>query len=96
MKVDDDTVPIEFALDSNYPNPFNPGTMISFSINQNSNVRLDIYDVRGSIIESLINRNLTNGSHQYYWDASQNSSGVYFVRLMVDGVNKTQKVMLMK
>ena len=96
VKVADDSVPMEFALHSNFPNPFNPGTMISFSINKASKVKLEIYDVRGRIIESLINRNLTDGSHQYYWDASQNSSGVYFVRLMVDGFNKTQKIMLIK
>ena len=87
---------MKITLHSNYPNPFNPGTMLSFSIGKTSKVKLDIFDINGRNISSLVNKNLSRGSHQYYWDASKKSSGVYFVSLMIDGINKTQKIMLMK
>ena len=97
VEIDDKfSLPTEITLHSNFPNPFNPGTMLSFSIGKTSKVRLDIYDINGRNIRSLVNKNLSQGSHQYYWDASKKSSGVYFVSLMIDGINKTQKIMLMK
>ena len=97
VEIDDKfSLPTEITLHSNFPNPFNPGTMLSFSIGKTSKVKLDIYDINGRNIRSLVNKDMSQGLHQYYWDASKKSSGVYFVSLMIDDVNKTQKIMLMK
>ncbi|MDP6168439.1 MAG: T9SS type A sorting domain-containing protein, partial [Candidatus Marinimicrobia bacterium] len=90
------TLPEMVTLQQNYPNPFNPRTMLSFSIANDANVLLEIYDIKGRIIETLVDGNLQYGDHQYHWDASGHSSGVYFVRLITGNLQKGQKIMLIK
>lgn len=90
------TLPEMVTLQQNYPNPFNPRTMLSFSIANDANVLLEIYDIKGRIIETLVDGNLQYGGHQYHWDASGHSSGVYFVRLITGNLQKGQKIMLIK
>jgi hypothetical protein len=84
----ENTVPLQFALDQNYPNPFNPGTYINYTIEKQSNVQLKVYNNLGQEIRSLVN-NLTQATNQYsvYWDGKDNSgklvtSGVYFYKLI--------------
>ena len=89
-------MPTKIKLYPNFPNPFNPTTQISFSIEGSSKVLLEIYDINGRKIETLINNQNTNGVQMVNWNASKYSSGVYFVKLS-DGKNLlTQKLMLMK
>ena len=89
-------LPTQITLKPNFPNPFNPTTQISFSIERESKVILDIYDINGRKIESLIDRFISNGIHKYKWNASKYSSGVYFVKLSDGKSLLTQKLMLMK
>lgn len=89
------------VLHSNYPNPFNPTTTISFYNNRKGNVKVDIYNVRGQLVKSLINENLGQGNHKTVWHGTNNSnkkvaSGVYFYRLRSNNKTLTKKCLLLK
>jgi hypothetical protein len=86
----------DFELNQNYPNPFNPSTLISFALNNASDVRLSVFDMSGRELATLVNENLKAGSHSYNWDASALSSGTYFYRLIVNGVQSVKQMQLVK
>lgn len=93
--------PSEFTLSQNYPNPFNPQTTIAFNLPQPSEVRLDIYDIIGRKVASLINQNLEAGTYSLIWDGrdlsgSSVSSGIYFYRLISDFGVRQEKMTLLK
>ena len=88
--------PTKFSLDQNYPNPFNPKTQIQFNLDRSGDVVLDLFDIRGVKIQSLINEYHEAGSHQFTLDGSSLASGVYFYSLTVNGSTKTRKLALMK
>ena len=74
---------------TNYPNPFNPTTKISFSILEDSKVELNIYNCRGQRVKTLIDSNLNSGNHTILWDGKdfkniEMSSGIYFYKLIID------------
>ncbi len=89
-------IPDEFSLDQNYPNPFNPTTSIRFGLPTESEVHLAVYDLQGRLVIDLFNGNLRAGIHQFTFDASSLSSGVYIYRLQAGDFNATQKMILMK
>ena len=89
-------MPTKIKLYPNFPNPFNPTTQISFSIERETKVLLEIYDINGRKIKTLINNKITNGIQKVNWNASKYSSGIYFVKLSDDKSLLTQKLMLMK
>ena len=62
-----DAMPGEVQLSQNYPNPFNPSTTISFSIPEDGNVNLSIYDITGRLVYTLLNENIQSGSHEFTW-----------------------------
>ncbi len=88
--------PNKFVLDQNYPNPFNPVTQIRFELDRSAKVMLDVFDIRGAKIQSLINMHHEAGVHEVTFDGSSLASGVYFYSLTVDGSTKTRKLALMK
>jgi hypothetical protein len=81
--------PAEFALDQNYPNPFNPSTKINFRLAADSKVSLKVFDVLGQEVMTLINNDLSAGSHQVEFDAINLNSGIYFYKLEATGNNGT-------
>jgi hypothetical protein len=89
-------IPDNFGLASAYPNPFNPTTSISFQLPYESNVVLNIYDVNGRKIRQLANNYYNPGYHSVVWDASDISSGVYFVKMNAGSFSASQKLMLIK
>ena len=89
-------LPDEFILRQNYPNPFNPLTHISYSLKTAGEVRMDLYDVRGNWVRSLVSGMKPAGGHEYVLDASDMSSGLYFYTMAVNGSSKTRKLVLMK
>ncbi len=89
-------LPTRFVLQNNYPNPFNPSTVISFSVPFASHVRLDIYNILGQRVAELINRNLSAGNYSYSFNASNLSSGVYLYRIEANGFTSTKKMVLSK
>lgn len=89
-------VPNDFELLQNYPNPFNPATTIKFRIAKQQTVELKIYDLTGKEVEILINRQLSPGTYESYWKASEYPSGIYFYRLSSGKFTETRKMILIK
>ena len=89
-------LPKEFVLYPAYPNPFNPTTTIRFNIVITDASLLEIYDITGQMVETLVNERLLSGKHEIIWNASNLSSGVYFVRLSNSTFRQTQKLILLK
>ncbi len=89
-------LPDEFSLDKPYPNPFNPITTISYEVPFESQVYINIYDIQGRLVETLVDQNVARGSYQVQWYAQNNSSGLYFVQMRAGNSVKTQKIMLIK
>jgi hypothetical protein len=71
----------EYSLSSNYPNPFNPSTQISYSLAKDAFVTLKVYDMLGNEVAELVNRGQTAGVHEISFDASELSSGIYIYRV---------------
>ncbi|RPI61099.1 MAG: T9SS C-terminal target domain-containing protein [Ignavibacteriales bacterium] len=90
------STPTEFKLNQNYPNPFNPSTTVSFSIPKATNVKLTIYNQIGQQVDELVNRNLESGSYNYTWNASKQSSGIYFYELQTNEFKSVRKMTLIK
>lgn len=90
------TLPSKFALNQNYPNPFNPTTRISFSLAKSSFTTLDVYNILGQKVASLIAKNMTRGYHEVNFNASSLTSGVYFYKLTSGSQSITKKLVLMK
>ena len=90
------SLPNDFKLEQNYPNPFNPLTTLSFSIPVEGNVALKIFNVIGQEIEVLVNENLSAGSHSFQWNAENQSSGIYFYKLITDSFTEMRKMVLLK
>ncbi|MDX2128194.1 MAG: T9SS type A sorting domain-containing protein [Chloroherpetonaceae bacterium] len=85
-----------FELQQNYPNPFNPSTSIRFQLPQSGLVQLEVFDLLGRKVATLINARQESGSYEVNFNASQLSSGVYFYRLQAGSFTKTMKMMLVK
>ncbi|MGM0587388.1 MAG: T9SS type A sorting domain-containing protein [Bacteroidota bacterium] len=88
--------PEQFKLNQNYPNPFNPTTKIEYSVAQQSNVRIDVYNILGQRVQTLVNREQLAGTYNVQFDGKALASGVYLVRMMANGNVFTKKMMLMK
>jgi hypothetical protein len=88
--------PLKFALNANYPNPFNSSTTISYVIPSESKVTLEIYDILGKRITSLVNQQQQPGTYQVNWNAADMPSGAYFARLKAGEKLQTTKMILMK
>ncbi len=92
-------IPRQFVLNQNYPNPFNPLTKISFTITStvgNQNLELKVYNSKGQEITTLANGVFSSGLHEFEWDATGQSSGIYFYKLSSGDSKETKKMVLMK
>ncbi|MDP2367261.1 T9SS type A sorting domain-containing protein [Rhodoferax sp.] len=94
--VDANEQPAAFALAQNVPNPFNPTTTISFSMDETSFASLKVFDLAGRTVASLVNGMVERGQHSVTLDASSLTSGVYFYALEANGQVETRKMVLMK
>ncbi len=96
--VDDDRpiLPSSLALYQNYPNPFNPITTIRFDLSVRSKVSIDIYNILGRKVATVVDRELSAGRHEVEFDGAGLASGVYFYRLMAGGAVRTKKMLLIK
>lgn len=89
-------IPAQYTLKQNYPNPFNPVTNISFSVPKTGLVKLTVYDASGKEAAILFNGELSAGSYNYDFDASQLASGIYFYKLESNDFSQTKKMVLVK
>lgn len=81
----------------NYPNPFNPFTKIKFNVFHPSRILLTIYNIKGQIVDTLIDEHMMAGEHSIIWDANNQPSGIYFIRLSNEtGLSQSRKIILLK
>lgn len=97
----DPVIPEKYQLEQNYPNPFNLATKISFDIKQHSKVKLEIFNLLGKKITTLINKQLPAGSYNITWNGTDENnntmpSGVYFYQLHTDNHTSSKKMILLK
>jgi hypothetical protein len=88
--------PMVFELFQNYPNPFNPGTSIKYVLPKSAWVSLKVFNMLGEKIATLVEGIEDAGYHQVEWDASGQSSGVFYYRLKSDSFVETRKLVLLK
>ncbi|MCX6158570.1 MAG: YCF48-related protein [Ignavibacteriota bacterium] len=89
-------VPSVFKVYQNYPNPFNPETKIKFDVPERTFVTLKIYDISGKEITSIFNGNVNAGKFEANWNASEFSTGVYFLKFASDKFSSVKKIILTK
>lgn len=97
----DSVVPSEFSVEQNHPNPFNPQTAIGFSLPRSATVTIDIYNLLGETVRTLVSQTMPPGKHTVVWDGRDDtggevSSGVYFYRLRADNFSATKKMLLVR
>ncbi|MGB5289083.1 MAG: T9SS type A sorting domain-containing protein [Ignavibacteriaceae bacterium] len=93
---DIETLPTAYALDQNFPNPFNPATKINFSVPVEGFVSLDVYNSIGQRVATLVNETKTAGTYEVNFNAANLSSGIYFYKLTSGNFTETKKMILMK
>lgn len=93
---DEDQNAPQFALTGNYPNPFNPTTEIAYTLAEDSDVVIQVYNVKGQIVETLVNENQSKGEHTVTWNADNMASGVYFYKINTNSFSQMKKCILMK
>jgi hypothetical protein len=88
--------PSNFALIGNYPNPFNNSTIIKFRLADAGNIRLDIFNLLGQKIETLLSGTMSAGEHELVWNGNNVPSGIYFYRLVAGEKSTVKKMALIK
>ncbi len=91
-----DNIPTEFILSQNYPNPFNPTTNINISLPERSFVQLKVYNILGTEISTVVNKELQAGNYKYNFIAENLPSGIYFYKLNTGKLSITKKMTLIK
>lgn len=92
----DSDQPRRICLKGNYPNPFNGNTTIEFGLSYNSRVTVEIYDILGGIIETVISDNYPAGNYSVTWSSADKPSGIYFYKITIDGYSEIGKMSLIK
>lgn len=92
-------IPIKFL--KNYPNPFNPTTTISFEIKEAGNIKVEIFNMKGQKIKTLLDERINSGKHSVIWNGKNNknkrvSSGMYFYKVSINGNQKINKMIMLK
>ena len=101
IAVSEDALPESFVLHANYPNPFNPVTTIEFELPEATAVRLDVFDMMGRRVATLVDQHLDAGRHQTRWDSRSDAgspvaSGVYIYRMQAGSFEQVEQMILMK
>jgi len=98
---DEDMITKTNCLIGNYPNPFNPQTFISYNLIDNNQVYINIYNIKGELVRSLVNADQTAGDYTVCWDGKDNlgtsaGSGVYFYKLETKDFTATRRMVMLK
>ncbi len=97
----EETIPLKTSLLANYPNPFNPETSIAFNLHEQSDVKLTIYNVKGEVVNILVDDTLPAANHSYTWKGVDSNgkavaTGIYFYKLDTSDYHATKKMILLK
>ncbi len=90
------TQPDQFVLAQNFPNPFNAQTSIQFSVPHEGDVRIEVFDLYGQVVTVLRDGPAPVGAHMVHWTGNNNASGVYFYRMLFDGLSQVKPMMLLR
>jgi len=95
------SLPSEFILNQNYPNPFNPGTNIEYQLPEAAYVSIEVFNILGQKVKTLVSEQKEAGYHQARWDGESDSgrdvpSGVYFYRMNAGSFSQTMKMVMLK
>ena len=90
------SIPEDFLLSQSYPNPFNAGVTIEFSVPTSEDIRLEVFNLLGQSVETLIDSRLDAGTHRISWNAGEQSSGIYFYKLTAGDFEETKRMTLLK
>ncbi|MDC2984611.1 tandem-95 repeat protein, partial [Candidatus Marinimicrobia bacterium] len=96
IELDEISIPVNFELFSAYPNPFNPTTSIEYSVPYKTDVSIIIYDLFGREIATIVNQVKNAGNYEAIWNATNVSSGMYFVKMSASNFESSQKLILIK
>jgi|GEM_PF-6577441 len=94
--VDENQIPLKFALAQNYPNPFNPATTIRYEIPEESHVVLTIYNMLGEKVSTLVNETMKPGYYNIQWNAVNCASGIYYYSVVTKEFSQTKKMILLR
>ncbi len=86
----------DYKLFQNFPNPFNPATIISYKINQSGFVTLKVYNLVGQVVRTLVSENQESGTYSKQFDASDLSAGIYLYKLQVNNYTSVKRMTLIK
>ena len=90
------SIPLHYSLLQNYPNPFNPQTTIFYYLTKSTSVSLNVYNVKGQLIKTLLNEVQQAGNHSVVWNAENISSGIYFYHFAAGNYHTTKKCVILK
>ncbi|MFA7123539.1 MAG: FG-GAP-like repeat-containing protein [Candidatus Delongbacteria bacterium] len=95
--IEDDTIPLRTGLYANYPNPFNPFTIINYNLAEAALVELNVYNLQGQLIKNLVKGNMSKGMHSASFTSGDINSGIYIYDLKINGIGiQSRKMMLLK
>ena len=90
------SIPTEFALKANYPNPFNANTVIEFSLPKTTNIKIDVYNLAGQLVETLVRGRQSAGNYKIFWHPANLPSGIYLYQITCPEFTATRKCMILK
>jgi hypothetical protein len=101
IKLIDNTVPQVYSLGQNYPNPFNPTTTINYTIPKEGNVKIEVYDITGKLVTTLVNSSMSGGKYSVTWNGKNSSgqnvgSGIYLYRIQASDFVSVKKMVMLK
>ncbi|MCF7918780.1 MAG: T9SS type A sorting domain-containing protein [Candidatus Cloacimonetes bacterium] len=93
---DENEIVTQTHLLSNYPNPFNPQTTISYQLSESQQVNISVYNLKGQLVTELLNETCDAGSYEIYWNAAKETSGIYFLKFRTPASTTIRKMLLLK
>ncbi len=96
VEQDQSGIPSDFSLSQNFPNPFNPSTVISYNLKETGKVQLKVFNVLGNEVKTLVNEEKPAGNYEVTWNAVNLPSGIYFYQLQAGSFIDTKKMVLLK
>jgi len=93
---DDPILPNAFFLDQNYPNPFNAATVITYGVGETRRVKVEVFNVLGQHVATLVDAVKTPGRYQTTWDPGEAASGLYFCRMVAGRFHRTRQMIQLK
>lgn len=96
VEAGDMQMPLEFGLHKAYPNPFNPSVTLNYGLQKDAQTTLRVFNMRGQLVETLVNENQNIGNYSVQWQPVNLSTGVYIVKLQSGNKVNLQKVVFVK